>query len=61
MSRLAKTKVDKEEFYGAKKTIKIWDVDVDNIVILKLIETKNNCKYSIGYLDEVITISFDIT
>ena len=25
-----------------KKTLKIWNVDVDNIAILKLIETKNN-------------------
>ena len=40
--------------YAAKKLIKIWDVDVDNIVISKLIETKNNFKYLIGYLDEVI-------
>ena len=32
-----------------KKTIKIWDVNVDNIIILKLIETKNNSKYFIAY------------
>ena len=41
MSRFGKTKVEKEDFYGAKKPIKIWDVDVDNIVISKLVETKN--------------------
>ena len=35
-------KVAKEEFYGAKKPIKIWNVNIDNIVISKLIETKNN-------------------
>ena len=35
-----------------KNAIKIWDVDVGNIVNLKLIETI--VKYSIGYLDEVI-------
>ena len=33
-------KITKERFYGAKKPIEIWDVDADNIVILKLIETK---------------------
>ena len=30
------------------KPIKIWDVNVDNIGISKLIETKSNCKYLIG-------------
>ena len=52
--RFGKTKVAKEEFYGAKKPIKIGDVDVDNIIISKLIETEKNSKYLIGYLDEVI-------
>ena len=32
----------------AKKPIKIWEVNVDDIVISKLIETKTNSKYSIG-------------
>ena len=30
------------------------DVNVDNIVVSKLIETKSNCKYLIGYLDKPI-------
>ena len=34
--------------------MKIWDVDVDYIVISKLIETKNNSKYLIGYSSDVI-------
>ena len=54
MLRFGKIKVAKEKFYGAKKPIKIWDVNVDNIVISKLIERDNNSKYLIGYLDEVI-------
>ena len=37
-----------------KKPIKIWDVNVDNIVISKLVETKNNSKYFVEYLDEYI-------
>ena len=41
-----------------KKPIKIWDVNVDNIVISKLVETKNNPKYLIGHLDDVIRPSF---
>ena len=39
MLRLGETKA---EFYGAKIPIKIWNVDVDNIVISKLIEMISN-------------------
>ena len=38
---------------SSKKPMNIWDVNVDNIVVSKLIETNNNSKYLIGYLDEV--------
>ena len=31
----------KEDIYGAKGLIKIWDVGVNKIVISKLIETNN--------------------
>ena len=51
MLRSGKTKVGKEEFYCIKKQMKFWDIDVNSIVILKLIETKNNLKYLVGYLD----------
>ena len=56
MLRFGKTRVAEEEFYfyDAKKTIKIWDVYVDNIVILTLIETKNNSKYLTEFLDDVL-------
>ena len=57
MLRFSKTKIAKEEFYGVKKTIKTWDVDVDNMAISKLIElseTKYNFKYLIEYLGKVI-------
>ena len=54
MLRFGETKVSKETFYGAKKPINIWDVNVDNIVVSKLIKTNNNSKYLIEYLDEVI-------
>lgn len=33
-----------------------WDADVDNIVLSELIETKNNFRYLIGYLNETITL-----
>ena len=36
-----------------KKSAKSWDVDVNNIVILKLAKTKTNSKYYIGYLDDI--------
>ena len=44
----------KEKFYVAKKPMKIWDVNVDNIVISRLVKTKTSSKYSIGYLDKAI-------
>ena len=34
--------------------LKIWDVNVHNIVISKLVKTKTNSKYLIGYLDKGI-------
>ena len=37
----------KEKFYAAKRPITFWDVNVSNIVILKLIETKISPKYLI--------------
>ena len=37
-----------------KKPIKIWDVDVNNIVISKLVKTKANSKYLIEYLFKAI-------
>ena len=54
MFRFGETKLKKEKFYAAKKPITIWDVYVDNIVILKLVKTKTNSKYLIGYLDKFI-------
>ena len=40
MLRFGETKIAKEIFHVAKKLINIWDVNVDNKVILKLVETK---------------------
>ena len=37
-----------------QKDIKIWDVNVDVIVISKLVKRKTNSKYCIGYLDKGI-------
>ena len=34
--------------------MKIWDVNVENIVISKLVKTKTNSKYCIGYLDKAV-------
>ena len=61
MMKSGETKRAKETFYAAKKPINIWDVNVDNIVISKLIQTKTNSKYLIGYLDKAIRVFiFDI-
>ena len=52
--RFGETKKVKEKFYCAKIPRNIWDVNVDNIVISKLVKTKTNSKYLNGYLDKVI-------
>ena len=47
--RFEEREIVKEKFYAVKKkTTKIWDVYVDNIVISKLVKTKTNSKYLIG-------------
>ena len=53
MLRFGEAKVAKKTFMVQEK-IKIWEADVDNILISKLIETKNSSKYLTRYLDEVI-------
>ena len=52
--RFGKIKVAKDEFYSEYKSIKICDVNVNNIVISKLMEMKNSSKYLMEYLDKVI-------
>ena len=48
MLKLGETKITKERFYSTKTPIKTWVINVDNIVILKFIEKKNNLKCLIG-------------
>ena len=54
MIKYVKTEIVKENFYAAKKPMKIWDVNIDNTLISKLVKTKTNFKYLIGYLDKDI-------
>ena len=54
MLTFAGTNVAKQKFYAAKKPRNIWDVFVENIVISKLVETKNSPKYLLGYLGKAI-------
>ena len=54
MVRFGEREIAKEKFYAAKKLIKIWDVNVHNIVILKLVNIKTIVKYLIRYLDKGI-------
>ena len=54
MVTFGKTEIGKENFYAAKKPMKIWDINVDNIVISKLVKTKINSKYLIVYVDKDI-------
>ena len=52
--KFGKTGIIKETFCAAKKPINIWDINADHIVISKLVKTKTNSKYLIGYLDNDI-------
>ena len=54
MVRFGEREIAKEMFYAAKRPIKIWDANDDNIVISKLVKTKTNSKYLVGYLDKAI-------
>ena len=45
---MERQKWQKKSFILQKKPIKIWNVNVEIIVIPKLIETKTNSKYLIG-------------
>ena len=55
MLRFGETKIAKEKkVHAVKKTINICDVNVDNIVISKLVKSKINFNYLIGYLDKVL-------
>ena len=51
---ISREKSKKRKVLCCKKTYKIWDTNVDNIVISKLIETKTYSKYLIGYSDKPI-------
>ena len=44
----------KKVFVLQKKPIKIWDINVDNILISELVKTKTKSQYLIGYLDKTI-------
>ena len=52
--RFGEKEITKETFHAAKRPMKIWDVNVDNMVISRLFKTKTNSKYLIGYLDKAI-------
>ena len=47
MVRFGEKEIAKEKCYVAKRPIKTQDVNVHNIVVSKLVETKTNLKYKI--------------
>ena len=38
MVRFGDREIVKEKFYAGKRPVKIWDVNIDNIVISKLVK-----------------------
>ena len=51
---MEREKKQKKSFMLQKKPIKLWDFNVDNIVISKLVKSKTNSKFLIGYSDIAI-------
>ena len=54
ITKFGKTEIAKETFYVAKKSIKIWHVNIHNKVISKLVKLETNSKYLIWYVDKGI-------
>ena len=54
MLEVGEIKVEKEDFFGAKKHINICDVDVNSRRISGLIQVKKGLKYLIGYFDYIV-------
>ena len=54
MLRFGEREIAKDKLYAAKKSLKISNVHVDNIVISKLVKIKTNSKYLIGYADKAV-------
>ena len=54
MVRFGEKEIAKEKFYAAKKPIKIYDLNVNKLVISKLVKAKTSSKYLIGYLAKAI-------
>ena len=52
MVRFGKKEIAKEKFYTTNRPIRIWDINVDNLVISRLV--KLNSKYLIGYEDKAV-------
>ena len=48
MLRFGEREIEKETFYSSKKPTNIWYVNINKIVISKLVKTKANSKYLIG-------------
>ena len=54
MLRFKEKIITKKKFYAAKTPIKHWDVNIYNVAISNLIETKFDSKSFIGYSDKAI-------
>ena len=52
--KFGKTWIATKKIYSAKKSIKVWEINVDKRVISKLVKTKTNSKHLIGYIDKDI-------
>ena len=54
MVKFGKQEIAKKNLNAIKTPIKVWDVNGDDIDISKVVKTKTNSKYLIGYLGKDI-------
>ena len=54
MVTFGEREITKERFDAARRPLKIWYINVDNIFFSKLIKTKTNSKYLARDLDKAI-------
>ena len=51
--RIEETEIEKKQIIYAAKNQYTFGINIDNLVLSKLVQTKSNSEYLIGFLDKV--------
>ena len=51
--RIEETEIEKRQIIYAAKNQYTFGINIDNLVLSKLVQTKSNSEYLIGFLDKV--------